>query len=1092
MGALLLGYDSGIAGAVIPLRAFKYDMGIDGTKVAVATVNSNVVSILFGGAFFGAIFTSWASYYLGRRAAMMYSMVLFMLGGALQTAAKDLKWIYGGRFVSGLAVGATSLVAPYYIAEISPTQHRARTVGAFQAFLVAGSLLAYWVTYGCDLQFHPTTTIINPPSGTNTTGTTDPGAPADPTGSKSHLEFHSAQWRVPMAFQLLPGVIFSVLMVGVKESPRWLAGRGRKEEAIRVLAWLRNVKMNKEGSSEEGDSGSDKSSDVAADSNGVKNGGEQTPHSAISTLSRDNNTTNAPHIPRLTRSEEIAAIHAEYAGIQAQIDETRGASIHELFSRANGKRFVTSTYIAIFHIWTFHTGILYYAPTVFKAIGFSDTRSALLASGVFGVCKFVATVAALAFTVNRYGRVTGMSVGTFAHAILFFILGAILKTRPPHGGPIQPASIAMMALLYLYVIIYSFGMGPLPWVYSSEIYPLRIRELGQMWFTALTWACNFATSKVTPVLFVKLEWRTWMLFGALNLAGSIMCWLICPETRGLSMEEIDILFGAVSAEQRAADIERVLHGPGDGKDNSSDKQYQDSVYSSYSGEREEPTAEPEPITKAQYEQLRCSLGDRPRLEPPNFRSDAREKLARLTRVQFLELAMDVHDETAREKNRNPGDLSACSTIPVRRDYTSHRNEARQKIANLRSDLLQELMSDIFYELGRRYPKFKEAGSPSEKVSLFQYTSGPVESELAGSRRLSRIVGEHKTLEDDIGRIVRSMTLELNGPSMDIISSSMSITEIISILGQHGCADITDALDVGRCGLGPVAGGGFGDVYQGYLRTGVEVAIKCPRFFVNRVEISRADLKAAARELHAWSKYDHPNVVELLGVALFRDRIAMISPWMKNGTLCQYILRHPNADKYCLCSEVASGVAYLHSMGTVHGDIKGLNVLVSQDGNAKLIDFGNSRLKNSTLHFTGSHTASTFSTRWTAPELLNGSDAYTPEADVYALGMTILEVISGQLPFSNLSNDPAVITRVVVRRQYPERPSDSFPPTPDGDALWELLTQCWSFDPSARPRASEVQTQVRNIGYEGLSAVSPPKHIGGLVPMVTSAAGKRLK
>ncbi|KAG8704365.1 hypothetical protein FRC08_002264 [Ceratobasidium sp. 394] len=46
MGALLLGYDSGIAGAVIPLRAFKYDMGIDGTKVAVATVNSNVVSIL--------------------------------------------------------------------------------------------------------------------------------------------------------------------------------------------------------------------------------------------------------------------------------------------------------------------------------------------------------------------------------------------------------------------------------------------------------------------------------------------------------------------------------------------------------------------------------------------------------------------------------------------------------------------------------------------------------------------------------------------------------------------------------------------------------------------------------------------------------------------------------------------------------------------------------------------------------------------------------------------------------------------------------------------------------------------------------------
>ncbi|KAG8704366.1 hypothetical protein FRC08_002265, partial [Ceratobasidium sp. 394] len=329
--------------------------------------------------------------------------------------------------VSGLAVGATSLVAPYYIAEISPTKHRARTVGAFQAFLVAGSLLAYWVTYGCDIHFHPTMTR-DPPAGTNTTGTADPGAPADPNTSASHLEFHSAQWRVPMAFQLLPGIIFSALMIGVKESPRWLAGRGRKEEAIRVLAWLRNVKLGKEVGDTE--SGSDKTSVRGGESSPsaivAKTDGEETPQSSIPILPRGDNLHPPAHIQRpsasstLAQSEEVAAIHTEYAGIQAQLDETRGASFHELFSRANGKRFVTSTYIAVFHIWTFHTGILYYAPTVFKAIGFSDTRSALLASGVFGVCKFVATIAALAFTINRYGRVTGMCVGTAAHAVLFF------------------------------------------------------------------------------------------------------------------------------------------------------------------------------------------------------------------------------------------------------------------------------------------------------------------------------------------------------------------------------------------------------------------------------------------------------------------------------------------------------------------------------------------------------------------------------------------------------------------------------------------------------------------------------------------------
>ncbi|KDN46715.1 hypothetical protein RSAG8_04095, partial [Rhizoctonia solani AG-8 WAC10335] len=372
MGALLLGYDSGIAGAVIPLRTFKHDMRIDGTRVAVATVNSNVVSVLFGGAFFGSIITSFLSYYLGRRAALLYSMILFALGGALQTAAKNLQWMYAGRFISGLAVGATSLISPYYIAEISPAKHRARTVGAFQAFLVAGSLLAYWVTYGCDLQYHPTLVNDNPPSGANTTGTIDPGAPADPVAT-SHLEFHSAGWRVPMGLQLMPGVLFMLLMIG---SPRWLASKGRKEDAIRTLAWLRCVDMNKPEVE-------DSDSQVGREK---EKSGE--PQSAITSLSRNADTPTTPdQRPTTLHSPEIAAIHEEFAGIQAQLDETRGASYHELVSRVNLRRVMVSTYVAVFHIWTFHTGILYYAPTVFKNIGFSDTRSALLASGVFGAVK---------------------------------------------------------------------------------------------------------------------------------------------------------------------------------------------------------------------------------------------------------------------------------------------------------------------------------------------------------------------------------------------------------------------------------------------------------------------------------------------------------------------------------------------------------------------------------------------------------------------------------------------------------------------------------------------------------------------------------
>ncbi|KAG9073667.1 hypothetical protein FRC06_011220, partial [Ceratobasidium sp. 370] len=152
----------------------------------------------------------------------------------------------------------------------------------------------------------------------------------------------------------------------------------------------------------------------------------------------------------------------------------------------------------------------------------------------------------------------------------------------------------------------------------------------------------------------------------------------------------------------------------------------------------------------------------------------------------------------------------------------------------------------------------------------------------------------------------------------------------------------------------------------------------------------------------------------------------------------------------------NGVAYLHDAGAVHGDIKASNVLISHNGTAKLADFGNARLQNSTLVYTGPHTASAISTRWTAPELLTDGGEYTKTADIYALGMTVLEVLTGDVPFADLKHDPAVITRVVVQSRMPERPERSIPSlSKHGDDLWALLLQCWSYDPQARPSATHV-------------------------------------
>ena len=108
-------------------------------------------------------------------------------------------------------------------------------------------------------------------------------------------------------------------------------------------------------------------------------------------------------------------------------------------------------------------------------------------------------------------------------------------------------------------------------------------------------------------------------------------------------------------------------------------------------------------------------------EPANSRSTARQKLTRLTRQQFQELSTDVYDELMRRKNNTSENeglslLDTCCAsltlgtvpfLPVRDDFHPKRNQARQKLATLPTGRFKDLSSDVYYELARRYPEFKE-------------------------------------------------------------------------------------------------------------------------------------------------------------------------------------------------------------------------------------------------------------------------------------------------------------------------------------------------------------------------------------------------
>ncbi|KAF8599206.1 kinase-like protein [Ceratobasidium sp. AG-I] len=306
-----------------------------------------------------------------------------------------------------------------------------------------------------------------------------------------------------------------------------------------------------------------------------------------------------------------------------------------------------------------------------------------------------------------------------------------------------------------------------------------------------------------------------------------------------------------------------------------------------------------------------------------------------------------------------------------------------------------------------------------------------------------------------------------------ISRSMFTDEVIARLGDHGCQNITYQLDPDSCSVYPISSGGFGDVYRGRLIDGFQVAIKTMRIHVN-TDKDRKLLKNAARELHTWSKCQHPNVLPLLGLVGFRDQIGMVSHWMENGSLPSYLERHPEADRCRLSAEICEGLAYLHAVDIVHGDLKGLNVLISADEAPVLTDFGNAVLQGSTLQFTATTSKPSLSPRWTAPELMEGPGMYSFAADVYALGMTILEVITGEPPYSNKS-DHGVYFAVAIKKESPMRPEVLISSaSEDGNKLWMLLTTSWAYKPEDRPSADYMRDVVKTITQEGLKRARAEK------------------
>ncbi|KAJ3781623.1 general substrate transporter [Lentinula aff. detonsa] len=305
-----------------------------------------------------------------------------------------------------------------------------------------------------------------------------------------HVHRDSRIWRIPFGLQLVPAGLMALGLL--TESPRYLASVGRNDEAINNLAYLRRSSAQSE--------------------------------------------------PVVLEMAEIEA------AIQEEREARRSLGWREAFlGKGNGIRFFIAFMIFLLQQWSGQNSVTYYAPQIFASIGYTGTKNSLLASGILGVVKVVTVSIFIAFGVEKFGRKRFLFISSMGMGILFFIIGALLKTYPPPATSANDASPspsrasqAMAAMLYLEGVCYVIGWGPLPWIYVSEIFPTRTRHYGLSFASASQWLWNFVISKQTPIMRTELGYKLFLMFASLNIGALTIFALLIPETKGKSLEEMDV------------------------------------------------------------------------------------------------------------------------------------------------------------------------------------------------------------------------------------------------------------------------------------------------------------------------------------------------------------------------------------------------------------------------------------------------------------------------------------------------------------------------------------------------------------------------
>ncbi|EMG46849.1 HGT1 High-affinity glucose transporter [Candida maltosa Xu316] len=303
-----------------------------------------------------------------------------------------------------------------------------------------------------------------------------------------------ASFRIAWGLQIVPGLCLFFGCFIIPESPRWLAKQGQWDKAEYIVARIQ-AKGNREDP------------DVLIEISEIKD--------------------------------------------QIMIDETaKAVSYATLFK----KKYIMRTFTAVFaQIWQQLTGMnvmMYYIVYIFQMAGYSGNAN-LVASSIQYVINTGVTVPAL-FIVDRVGRRPVLITGAVLMMAFQFGLAGILgqysvpwpdsgndsvNIRIPESN--KSASKGAIACCYLFVASFASTLGPVVWIYCSEIWgDNAVAQRGNSLSTAANWILNFAIGMYTPAGFKSISWKTYIIYGVMCFTMAIHFYFGFPETKGKRLEEI--------------------------------------------------------------------------------------------------------------------------------------------------------------------------------------------------------------------------------------------------------------------------------------------------------------------------------------------------------------------------------------------------------------------------------------------------------------------------------------------------------------------------------------------------------------------------